>query len=369
MNRTLSLCGLLVFLSSAGVARAQEVSFSPQRWEIRAQESRIEEHLGRPSLYLKNGHAYVNDSAFTDGIIEFDMAVTGERGFMGAIWRVQDPRNFEEFYIRPHQSGNPDANQYTPAFHGLTSWQLYHGEGYGAPVRYRLNEWIPIRIVVAGSKAEIYVDDMEKPAVFVRQLKREIRAGRVGLSSNTAGVHFSCFRFTPMATPPPLKSADRPAAVTAPGTILAWSVSDAFDEKSLEGKHLLSATDKAARTWTALACEDTGLANLARIQGIAPGKNTVFARVTIVSEGEQVKKLKFGFSDRVKIYFNDRLLYAGNNNYRSRDYRFLGTIGYFDELYLPLQAGENHLWLAVSEDFGGWGIQAMFDDPSGIRVK
>ena len=62
-------------------------------------------------------------------------------------------------------------------------------------------------------------------------------------------------------------------------------------------------------------------------------------------------------------------MYGGSNLYRSRDYRYLGTIGYFDELYLPLQRGKNELWLAVSEDFGGWGIQAMFEDMAGIEVR
>ena len=42
----------------------------------------------------------------------------------------------------------------------------------------------------------------------------------------------------------------------------------------------------------------------------------------------------------------------------TRDYRFLGSIGYWDRLYLPLVPGENELVLAVSENFGGWGLQA-----------
>ncbi len=33
-------------------------------------------------------------------------------------------------------------------------------------------------------------------------------------------------------------------------------------------------------------------------------------------------------------------------------------MGWYDTLYLPLVAGENELVVAVSEDFGGWGIQA-----------
>jgi hypothetical protein len=63
------------------------------------------------------------------------------------------------------------------------------------------------------------------------------------------------------------------------------------------------------------------------------------------------------------------LIYGGSDVYTSRDYRFLGTIGLFDELYLPLKKGDNELWFAVTENFGGWGVKAMFDDLSGIRIK
>ena len=67
--------------------------------------------------------------------------------------------------------------------------------------------------------------------------------------------------------------------------------------------------------------------------------------------------LELGFSDRAVVYLNGRPLYRGDDTYRSRDYRFLGSIGWYDELYLPLEAGENELVIAVSEDLGGWGLQ------------
>jgi hypothetical protein len=56
------------------------------------------------------------------------------------------------------------------------------------------------------------------------------------------------------------------------------------------------------------------------------------------------------------------LLFRGDDSYRTRDYRFLGSIGWFDTVYLPLDEGENELLIAVSEDFGGWGVQARLAD-------
>ena len=76
--------------------------------------------------------------------------------------------------------------------------------------------------------------------------------------------------------------------------------------------------------------------------------------------------MDFGFSDRAVVYLNRRALYRGDDTYRSRDYRFLGSIGWWDTLYLPLVEGDNELVVAVSETFGGWGVQARFPEVDGL---
>lgn len=361
---------LLCVLVPALHARAEGVPFDAGRWEIKAKESRVVNHLGRSSLYLKGGVAAVKDSRFTNGVIEFDIAFTPERGFMGAVWRMQDFENYEEFYMRPHQSGNPDANQYTPIFNGVPAWQLYYGEGYGAPVKYDYEQWTHVKIVVNGRRAEVYVRDMEAPALVVRELKRETREGRVGLSAGGtfAPALFSNFNVTAVDEPP-LKGKPSEAPATPPGTVKSWMVSDAFDRKSLEGKYQLAPGDGEKLKWRKLGVEENGTANLARLQGVAEGRDTVFARLVIQSDREQVKKVRFGFSDEVRVYFNGRLLYGGSDIYASRDYRFLGTIGLYDELYLPLGRGENELWLAVTENFGGWGVTAQVENFDGIKLR
>ncbi|HET7291648.1 MAG TPA: hypothetical protein VFM88_04420 [Vicinamibacteria bacterium] len=351
----------------AASAAADMVPFDADRWAIGARESRIADHLGRRSLYLKAGDALVKGASFTDGVIEFDMAFGPERGFMGAVWRAEDSENCENFYIRPHQSGNPDANQYQPVFNGVAAWQLYHGERYGAPTRYAFDQWVHFKIVVSGKSAEFYIDDMDKPVLRVEQ-KREIQAGTVGLSvGNFAGAYFSNFRFEAGAAPPLRGGAPKPESAP-PGAIRTWRVSGTFAAKSLDGKHELSAEERRVAGWTALAAEGSGIANLARVQGIGEGRDTAFARATIRSERAQVKKLRLGFSDAVKVFLNDRALYGGRDAYQSRDYRFLGSVGLFDEVYLPLRQGDNELWLAVTEGFGGWGVIAAFDDLDGMTI-
>jgi hypothetical protein len=123
---------------------------------------------------------------------------------------------------------------------------------------------------------------------------------------------------------------------------------------------------RSRQTWTVLASEPSGLTDLSRLNGIRDGRNTVLARTIVRSERDLRAPLELGFSDRAVLFLNGTPLYRGDDSYRSRDYRFLGSIGWYDTVYLPLLAGENDLVVAVSEDIGGWGVQARFPDASGI---
>jgi hypothetical protein len=98
------------------------------------------------------------------------------------------------------------------------------------------------------------------------------------------------------------------------------------------------------------------------VHGIDGARNTALARTTIRSERERTARLELGFSDRARVFLDGRPLFAGDDGYQTRDYRFLGSIGWWDAVYLPLAAGDNALVVAVSETFGGWGLQARLAD-------
>jgi hypothetical protein len=364
MKTYAGIVALTLIVSVAGAS--EPIPFDSPRWEIEAEESRIEEHQGKKSLYMRGGLALIKDADFMNGVIEFQCAFPQARAFVGATWRVQDADDREEFYIRPHQSGNPDANQYTPVFNGLPGWQLYHGEGYGIAVDYDFDSWIPIRIVVAGRQAEVFIGDLETPALFIDHLKRDPASGKIGLSVADFGpAHFADFRYEAVENPS-LKGVVERKRTAPPGSLMTWQVSGAFAEKNLEAVAEFPTSVMEGLAWSELLSEPTGLANLSVVNALSREKNTAVARVTVFSDRTQSKTLAFGYSDRIRVYLNNRLIYAGNNGYRSRDYRYLGTIGYFDSLTLPLQKGRNELWLAVSESFGGWGVQAALSDTEGL---
>ena len=92
----------------------------------------------------------------------------------------------------------------------------------------------------------------------------------------------------------------------------------------------------------------------------------VYAKTTIESDRDQVKKLYLGYSDDVSVFLNGRILYRGRSAQYFRDPGFLGIVNpENDAIYLPLRKGQNELILAVSEIGGGWGFICRLTDFAG----
>lgn len=346
----------------------EDVPLDDPRWEWGAVTPVAGEHRGRACVTLEAPIAWVGSLGgleLEDGVIEADLCVPAERCFPGMVWRLADDANFESFFVRPHQVGNPDACQYTPVFNGSSGWQLYHGPGFWAPIRFPLDEWFTIRVVFAGTRAEVFVGDGGEPALVIGELKRGTGPGRVGIMAGGPPLQVARFAVDgPDAAL--LRAPAPPSPVPVPGIVPAWSVSDPFGEAAVAEVPALDPALLAARMWTRLDAEPTGLADLARVNGLADGRDTVLARATVVSDRARPARLELGFSDRATVFWNGRALYRGDDSYRTRDYRFLGSIGWWDALWVGLSEGENDLVVAVSEDFGGWGVQARFPDHAGL---
>ena len=360
------LFGFIFILTMAHPALAEEVPFAGDGWEITAEEHRFEEVKGEAALFLKNGSALVRDGVFRNGVIEFDILTAGERGFSGVYFRISEGNNAEHFYIRPHQSGQVDANQYTPVFNGVPGWQMYFGPRFSVPFDYKFGEWMHIKIVISGAKADIYIDS-DQPLLHVT-LKQPDRAGGVGISSNFGPVWFANFRYEEIENPEITGTAAGDDLVPGPGALLNWQVSSAISETVLDGAMTLPEEATGDLSWQNLEVEDNGYANLARVQGLAEGANTALAKINIRAGADTTRAIRFGYSDRVKVFLNGALIYSGDNTYRTRDYRYLGTIGLFDEVALALREGDNELIFAVSESFGGWAIMAAIEDREGLEI-
>ena len=154
------------------------------------------------------------------------------------------------------------------------------------------------------------------------------------------------------------------------GLISSWDVSPVFDESAIANVLKLDKNAVQGLAWTSVEVETNGIANLAKVGARLPdGGATVWVHQNIKSDNKQIKELKFGYSDRVRIYLNGKRVYFGDAGWRVRDYRFLGTVGFFDSVGLDLKKGDNELLIAVSETFGGWAWAGAMADQSGVTLE
>jgi hypothetical protein len=386
--KTYVMIGLLLLTTGKyGYAtNAVIVPFDSDRWEFSNPDPthhRIENYLGQPALtgmvgtpYYDFEYATLKDVDFKNGIIEMDVAFPQLDAYTEIRWHSADRgqgrpvgKQCDKLYLRPEKSSFSDAVQYAPIINGISNWQIYYLPDNTKAATFLFDQWFHVKIVTVGKYAEVYVVDMEVPVLTVNLVGNSL-SGNFVLQS--MGSHLANFSYT-IDDNPPVKG--KPPEIKAePTAIKSWLISNAFEEKALEGKHQVTEEDRKALTWVNLDSETDGKGNIARVQDsdnitAKPSRNTVFARATIVSDKDQIKLMTFGFSDKVKLYLNGQVLYQENQAYHSRNEWFMGNMGYFNELYLPLNKGNNELWMGISEGtkvYTGWGVEAKFENLDGI---
>jgi DNA-binding beta-propeller fold protein YncE len=347
------LCALACFGAETGI-----IPFESPRWTM--VNARTVDHLGQKALI---GTAFLNGADFGDGVIEFDLAVTGVRSYPGILFRTRPDGSWERFYIRPHRAGNvppplyTDVVQYVAAFNRVDSWQLYNGERLTAGAVVPCGRWFHVKVEVAGDQARIFLDNSEKPVLQVDRLRHGIRKGGIGLMGPPDGsAYFANFSYRADDT----LSFDPPRPTyPVPGVFGVWEISRPFKALQVDMEKTPEQQGLADPAWQAVRAEADGLVDISRFHPRSNAPDLVFARTRIDAETDKTVKLNLGYSDFVTVFLNDRLLYNGASPYQGRDPSFLGIVGFFDTLYLPLQKGSNELLLAVAEVSGGWGFKAQ----------
>jgi hypothetical protein len=373
MAISIALCAVaLLFESAAHAQTTQTLSVPPDspRWDLEG-EARPAEYQGRKCLFLDGGAAVLKDFEMRDGVIDVEVATPAKRGFFGFQFRIaKDGVNADEVYLRQHKSGLPDAMQYTPVLNTGRNWQIYNGPGFTGAVDIPKDVWFHLRLEVTGAQAKLYVKDMDKPALVMNDLKSGVQKGQVALYVLTGATYFSNFeaRTTPDAV------WERHLPPMPPDTLTKWSLSPSYDALARNLERPLPPSERDAIRWQDVEAEPPGFVVIYRnreaphpvvsFQGDfskrlepQPGMKVVYARTTIDSDRDQVKKLYIGYSDDVSVFLNGKILYRGRSAQGFRDPGFLGIVNpENDAVYLPLKKGSNELLLAVSELGGGWGF-------------
>ncbi len=186
----------------------KSVSMAAENWRAVNTEICSAEIQGSPALRVvkgaskrmrfdENTYARLLGEEFHDGTIEVDMlsrllpdAPDFARGFIGIAFRIDDrDSEFESFYVRPTNAMTDDpvrrahGCQYF-AYPGYTFayFREYGIAGYEAPIESGLDQWIHLRAVIRGDRAEFFLNHGEKPTLSVNGLKhgKDARGG-IGL--------------------------------------------------------------------------------------------------------------------------------------------------------------------------------------------
>ena len=328
----------------------------------------IEQHEGKRAVYVKGGSITLKNTDFLNGTIEFDMFLKEAHSFPGVMFRMKG-NDAEQFFVRPHLSGKPDANQAAPLVQGITPFQLNFGPTYSFAYEYKFDDWTHVKLIVNDRKAQIFLDDAASPHLSW-ELFHEPQAGAIVIrGGNAKAIHIANVSVDESA----VELVDFKPIERAPieDLIQEWEISDMFEEDLLDDPSALPALIKARKWNGSVVVEEGTAANISRIQNLYNGEpgNTVFAKVVIDSDVDQLSLLEFGYSDRVVVILNGQPIYKGTTKWRSRDYRYLGTVGLFDAVYLNLKKGSNELLLAVSEEFGGWLVTGRIADQSDLGIR
>ena len=363
----------IIFYAVMAHAQAlQSLALPPEspRWQFDGQ-AKPADYLGRKSIFLDGGAATIKDFELRDGVIDVDVATPAKRGFFGIQFRIgADSTSGEWVYLRQHRSGYPDAMQYTPVLNTGLNWQIYNGPGFTGPVEFPKDAWFHLRLEIVGAQAKLYVTDMEKPALVMNDLKSGNQKGSIALAVLTGAAYFSNFEVRETAA----ATWERHLPPMPADTLIKWSLSPSYDALARNLEQPLSGAERDGIQWQDVEAESPGFVVINRYRESPhprvtfandfskrldpqPGMKVVYAKTTIVSDREQVKKLYIGYSDDVSVFVNGKILYRGRSAQNFRDPAFLGIVNpENDAVYIPLKKGSNELLLAVSELGGGWGF-------------
>lgn len=337
----------------------ETIPFDSDKWVFVDAEKT--EFLGRPCL---QGFAYLKDTDFENGVIEFDMAVTGARAYPGILFRMKSLKEYERIYIRPHLSKVfQNVIQYEGTFNGLDSWQLYYGPGKSSSADIPQNKWFHVKIEVMNDKALLYLNNQPQPAMFITELAQGISRGMLAVHGSKDGsAYFSNFTYEKRSdiTMPDTEPQDLPL-----GMITDWELSKPYKYNQADPEELPEKQGITDLNWQKIKSLPNGLVDVSRYYGrLGQTPDIIWAKTIITADKAETKQYAFGYSDIISIFLNGKLLFTGNSSYTSRDGNFQGIVGLNDYILLPLEKGKNELVVAVTESFGGWGF--MFQDVDAV---
>jgi hypothetical protein len=154
-----------------------------------------------------NGVVWVEGTEFTQGTIEVDVRGRDvlQRSFIGIAFHRKDDNSYEVVYLRPFnfRATEPDRHQHAVQYIAVPDYdwprlRKEFPEEFENPVDASVSptDWVPLRVVVAGQRIQIYVGGVKAAALEARKLGSYER-GAVGLwTGNNSDGDFANLRIT-----------------------------------------------------------------------------------------------------------------------------------------------------------------------------
>ncbi len=377
MKRLLFPLLLPLLLSTCVRAQTTDVPLRADAWDLAGMEVAFETHQGQPAMKLNDKGAdatgsnlvKVKDLVFRNGTIEYDIALQEGARFSSCYFRMQDPDNSEHVYLRAAFIGDPNNSsgfQYAGVVDGVNYWDLSFPYQTGVEMK-PVGEFNRIKIVVRDRQLLAYVNDMDRPALYIPIMDGEVDAGSIGFDGKAWIANVS---ITPDATPGLHAGVGFDPVHNDVRYLRNWQVSQPVDLPP--GREIVAADlpDQHV-TWSRVVAEHHGLVNLSRKFGQTPrgSRRMVWLRTTLTAAEAMQRQLRLGISDEVTIFLNGRYLYTGKNPYATPG--MMAPRGRAStentEVSLALKAGENELLIGVANNFFGWGVIAQLNDSGGIK--
>jgi len=208
---------------SGGQERQRPASLALDKLELHNVKAQPVTYLGRSAMRVSDAGpqdlddagrlAVVPGSSFQDGTIEVNLsgdtapdAPPSSRGFVGVAFRITAERShFECFYLRPKNGRAEDQLQRNHSVQYISvpgfGWQKLRSETPGKYESYAdliSGQWTQMKIQVAGSRARLYVNGAEQPALIVNDLKQSSVQGAIALWVGPGSIaHFADLKVTP----------------------------------------------------------------------------------------------------------------------------------------------------------------------------
>ncbi|MEP6763204.1 MAG: hypothetical protein ABJB66_02780 [Gemmatimonadaceae bacterium] len=365
----------LSLLAFVGISHPREGEWNTQRAKLVAGTTATASQIS-----IASGMATRDDITLADGTIEADVNAPVGPGFAGFAFRVANTADYEIIYFVA-DSSRWGGLQYQPVFEGEPTWQLYPGDGFLGDIpesQSARNQPLHVKIVFAGTRADVYVNHSTTAVLRIPELKRDRKAGIVGVwvAPVASNVTYSNYTATSRVDLPLASIAAAPAMS---GQIMRWRVSNRLPSPDtiVAPRALSSEQLRAVNEGIVANAETDGLVNLSRIVGNPAGPQIenvlggagwglALASVTLNANSDHTAGLQFNYSDGISVFLNGKRVFDGTRPYASADLgRIMGTDS---SVELPLKRGANKLVLAVTDHAWGWGFRARLVDAAGATT-